>query len=818
MRSSLARHEWKNATARVRSLIANCRSDLSYSLRGLVRTPTFSIGVIVVLALGIGVNVGLLALLNRVIFAGPSGVPEPNRITRLYFASSSDPRLQLAVTADAADQAAIQAALGGNAQVAMFMSAIGARIGRGETTTANLTFARAEYFDVLRVRPQQGRFFLPGEVSPPGTARPAILSDRLWHRLGSDTTMIGQEIAINGAPYRVIGIAPPGFGGVDLFASDLWLLLSPNKRPVQILVRRRDGAEPPSVASVVATVLRRSAGNEEDSGRRVTVAEGPLNYTRTSEHRPKQINTAIGLALLALTVLVLAATNISNLLLARGLNRRREFAVRVALGASHSRVLGLILIEPILLAVIASMLSATLAYAVNDLVRSQLMSQWRLGPPQWDSSVTWITFLLCGSVVLLCTLAPAWKLSHLAMTDELRVSLADRHYRRSKLRTSLVVAQSALSFALLVVAGVFVASLRNVLMIDIGYDADRLTVGTVAFGTSLPGAPQVISRVATQINERPDVEAVALATRAPLQGVSFADSLFIADREPISKLASGQASWIGVSPAFFSTVGLRIVRGRGVEDGDAGEYSVVVNEEMAAQLWPTMDAIGQCIRLARIGPCYRVVGIVENAPRLELIEPPTPIFYVPLSVVPYPDWPPRVVIVRARASGNSSAIRQALRHEIQNAFPATDFLIQNFGEFVSYQERPWRLSAALTALFAGIALLIAVSGVFATVSYSIAQRTREMGVRLALGARSRDLMVLVLREELRPVVLGLALGIALSLWTGRFVSAFVYGISPYDWSVFASMFVVLALAAVMASTVPALRIRRLEPTMVMRAE
>jgi predicted permease len=388
----------------------------------------------------------------------------------------------------------------------------------------------------------------------------------------------------------------------------------------------------------------------------------------------------------------------------------------------------------------------------------------------------------------------------------------------------LLIAQAALSVVLLVGAALFIRSLDNVQSLDIGFDSDRLVFGGVQFAEGeAPPRPvfaATMRDVALRLRGRPGIEAVARTAMEPMQGIGFHD--FFVGTDSAGSFGRLQPTASSVTPSFFQAVGLRIVRGRGFsgDDADGAPAEVVVNERMASLVWPGRDPLGQCMRFgSRMDPCYTVVGVVETARRSSVIETELHAqYYVPLGNDPGQRLPRGgTLVVRARAAGALSAARE-LQAELRRAFPAAEAVVTPMTENLEPEYRPWRLGATLFTGLGLLAMVVAMLGVYSTMSYAVTQRTHEFGVRVALGARVGDVVRQVIGEGLRTVATGVALGIVLALAMGRLVSALLYGVAPRDPTVLALVSVVLLGVAGLAALVPAWRAARADPVTALRSD
>lgn len=382
--------------------------------------------------------------------------------------------------------------------------------------------------------------------------------------------------------------------------------------------------------------------------------------------------------------------------------------------------------------------------------------------------------------------------------------------------------QAALTLVLLTGSGLFVQSLRNVQSIDIGFDASRLVFGGLRFASGeappLPVLDAAMRDIAARLRGHAEIQSVARSSYEPMQGLSWIK--FFTTSDSTGSFEHSEPTVSTVSSSFFATVGMRMVRGRtfnGRDDGGVAPLEVVVNDAMARRLWPNADPIGQCMHLGtRSGSCHQVVGVVENARQNSVIEASAAYqFYLPTGDGVEVPFGGTIIL---RTTGPTDAAGVALRESLRAAFPAGEPLIHTMMENLEPEYRPWRLGATLFTAVGGLALLVALIGIYSTVSYGVAQRTHEFGVRIALGAQLTDLVKQVIGEGVRTVVAGIAVGVLLALATGRLVASLLYGVDAKDPATMASVALLMLFVAIVAAVVPAWRASRVDPVSALRAE
>jgi predicted permease len=553
---------------------------------------------------------------------------------------------------------------------------------------------------------------------------------------------------------------------------------------------------------------------------------GSIVEARGPAEPGQELRITTRLAGVAAIVLLIAWANVINLLLARAVDRRKEIAVRLALGVSRARLIRTLMLEAGLLALAATAVALLAGWGGGLALRALLTPGVEWAFPALDWRIALFTGLVALTSGFVAGLLPAVQASRPVLTSALKSGARDGVRQRSRLRTGLVAIQAALSVTLLVGAALFVQSLRNVRALDIGFDPDRLVFASVGFlEGEAPPAPVLAAALrdaASRLASRPGVEAVARAGMEPMRG--FGVKQFFADEFELVSFSSsdiGTPFMAPVTPSYFEAVGLRFLQGRSMAGGDVdgGPAEVVVNEAMARLVWPGRDPLGRCMRFdKRENPCYTVVGVVENARWGYVIEPePKPQYYLPLGNLPGQESTGGTLLVRA-GPGMARQITADVRAALTNVFPEGDVQVRRMLENLEPEYRPWRLGATLFTAFGGLALLVAVIGIYSTVSYGVSQRTHEFGVRVALGARRADVLRLVVGEGLRTVAIGAALGIALALAAGRLISAMLYGVRPGEPLALLLVSGLLLSVAALAATVPAWRAGRIDPMVALRTE
>ena len=844
-------HERERAMRRA-NIIDEMRQDLGYALRVLRHNRGFAFTVILTLALGLGVNMAMFTFLDVVFLRAPAGVVAPAEVRRVWTEINFTTGAQFWSGFSYPQYAAIQSSLGDRVATALYRSPEDMWVGRaGDAEQAGVSEVTASYFGLLGARPARGRFFTEEEQRL-GAGAPVVVASHAWWRehLGANPDALGREIHIASKPYTLIGVAAENFTGVELDAADLWLPLGvgPNyggtdqwwtkhsNNGLQILLRPVDAIGDAALAERVAAGLRSPAARRIPADSASVVQLGSIIRAQGPGKKAQEVKLAVRLAGVTIVVLLIAGANVINLLLARAVHRRREIAVRLAMGISRARLARLLLTESVLLALMAAGAALLAAYWGGELLRTLLMPgvDWAEGASIVHWRVVSLALAMGIGAGIIAGLLPARQSARVELVGALKAGAggADNSGGRSRLRSGLVVMQAALSVVLLVGAGLFVSSLAKVRDVRTGFDASRLIYAGVQYDVADPARaarhPQLLRELAERMRHAPGVEEVALSQMTPTRGFSF--TKFHPDVDT-TQHPKPSATFSLVSPEFFAATGTRVIRGQDFprNAGASMPAVVIVNEAMAQAQWPGMDALGRCVRFEPAaetgdgigaGPCYTVIGVVENAMRDELLEDPLPQYYLPL------DNPPpkvrgtfRTVVIRTEGGvGARDIVITELQRAIRQAFPGGRPSIAPMEQYMEPQYRPWRMGATLFTAFGVLALIVAALGIYSTIAYMVAQRTHEFGVRTALGARTGDILRQVIGGSVRTVAVGIAAGIVLAFIGGRFVTALLYGVEPGDPVVMGWVAVVLLLVAAIAALGPAWRAARVNPVTALRVD
>ncbi len=805
--------------------------DIRYVLRSLARSPAFTAGVVATLALGLGINAAVFRVADQVLFRPPAGVANAHSVRRVEssvrFGSSAPIR---GSTFSYLDVQAMFAGAPAAAAAIYSRPSVPPHTPDGREVPA--MSVDSGYFHLLGVKPLAGRLFDAGETAPGADVPVAILSYDYWQgTLGGAPLHEQTTITLNDRIYHVVGIMPRGFIGIDLDPLDVWLPLgvgwfgrtevngvvipwyqSDMGRPLRALVRLSATA----ADSVTATRLSAALGAKDADGG--GSARSVVLHSIVPAGDPIKIESAVRLlerlSGVAMIILLIACANAANLLIARGLRRRQEIAVRLAMGASRVRIARLLLVESLALALAGGVAAVVAGYWTGEALRRMVFpdAHWTSGA--FDERSILFIALLAIIAGLAAGVAPALQLSSPDLVTALK-DVRGRGGRRTWVtRTALVVMQTAFSLVLLVASGLLVRSLGRLNGLRLGFDANGLVTASSSralLRAMRPAEGDVsATRLAALLAHSPSVRGVALATTAPFGSISRMDmsvpgTTFV----PEQNVAP---SWAAVTPNYFGVMGTRVVRGRAFSDDDVrdGETVAIVNESMARHYWPAGIPFGSCI-LAHYLPCARVVGVVEDIRDTPGSDEPALRYYLSLTQL---GDSASAVIVRA-APGAAPAVAASIKAMLPRDSRAS---ISVVADRVAQAVRPWRVATLLFIALGGVALALACVGVYSVMSYVASERVHEIGVRMVLGATAGDVRRLMLRDGARLVVLGGLVGLAGAAAGARLLESLLFGVSPFDPLVYVAGFLCLGTIAVAATLAPAVRASRTDPAAALRSE
>ena len=814
--------------------------DLRYGIRMLAKSPGITIVAILALALGIGANTAIFSGVSAFIFR-PLPVPEPDRMVRPFEATDDrgttdsfsypdfkDYREQNTVFAGLIAEDMAQAAISTGDQNDVIW---------GQLVSGN-------YFDVLGVQPALGRGFAADEDKALGAAPVVVIGHSLWQRrLASDPKIVGKTIELNSRAYSVIGVTPASFKGTKFGLSmDFWapmmmaeelrrapeLLSDRGSHWMNVVGRLKPGvtlAQASAELSAIAQRLNQSYPNERASTTSVVVRT-ELDGRWDEAAMVIKSGAAIALAITGL-ILLIACANVANLLLARAASRRKEIGVRLALGASRARLIRQLLTESLLLSVLGGVFGLLLAYWVTGLMQgfipvlpyNVLNDLFAL-----DARALFFTLIVSIATGMIFGLAPAWHASNPEIIPVLKGDAnagQEGKRRRFTLRNSLVVAQVALSLVVLVCGGLFIKSFRNAQKMDPGFAARGVLL--VSLNPELMGYDEERTKnFFTQLIERagsvPGVQAASVGRLVPLSDSSNSSGPILKEGETLAPGSPGRNIMNNVvSPGHFQTLQISMIAGRDFEERDrkGAPRVVIINERMAQMLWPGESAVGKRIFIGPNSPdAIEVVGVAKTGKYRTLAEDPKPYYYSPMA--------------QRGASGMTLMVRtpgdpRSLVGPIHNEVQALDrriplFAIRTMDEHMTWALWGPNMAATLALGFGVVALLLSAVGLYSVMAYIVSQRTREVGIRMALGARRADVLKLITSEGMKMASIGVVIGFVLSLALARVLSSVLIGVSTYDVTTFILVPLLLAAVAFVACLLPARRATKVNPLVALRYE
>jgi predicted permease len=837
--------------------------DVRYGLRMMRKNPGFTVMAVLTLALGIGANAAIFSLVNATLL---QQLPVEG-VDQLVYVHKGNPgnvfsypdyvelRDRNNALTDLIAWGGIGVSLNRNGQLD---ATEGAEMIGGAIVTGN-------YFDLLGVKPALGRLISHTDDQIPGGHPVVVLSHGLWQRrFGGAPRIVGGQLLLNGHSFTVIGVTPAEFGGAQLGVTrDIYVPMmmqsvvrpprggySGEMNPDLLKVRSNNwlyalGRLKPGVAREQAQAALTIAANQRDEATQ-NVQQDParrrfITATPVSEGDQGQRAQTISIAQLLLSVvgavLLIACANVANLLLSRASARRREIAVRLALGADRGRLIRQLLTESLLLGAAGGATGLMLAWWGVGALKAMSPPPGTLPiNPDFtiDLRVLLFTFALSMLAAIIFGLAPAWRASRPDLVPALKdeVSAADEQTRRFTLRNLLVVAQVSLSLVLLIAAGLFLRSLKQAQAIDPGFEVNKLLVAPLNINllryTRTQGR-EFYRQVVEKVEAIPGVESASLARVVVLSGLGSTRSLLIEgqsgpdDQSRSDGRGSSAEDNINavssnvVSLKYFTTMGIRLLKGRdfSATDTENGPRVAIVNESFARRHYGNEEALGKRISFAGLrGPWHEIIGVVSDSKYLTLGERPARIAY--LSVQQNHETG---MTLHVRTSVNPASLAASVRREVQaleKNLPITS--VSPMTEALSASLYAARMGAMLLGVFGGLALLLAAVGLYGVMSFAVSKRARELGIRLALGAQKREILGLVLKEGMMLVGIGIALGLTAAFLVTRLLASFLYGISAIDVFTFTGIPLILTMVALAACYLPARRAMKVDPILALRSE
>jgi putative ABC transport system permease protein len=812
--------------------------DLRYAIRGLRARPGFALAVIATLALGIGANAAMFGIVDRLMFRPLPLLRDPSSVNRTYLSYSfrgeriKDAVLEYRRYLDLAAAATLS-------QSAAYSSADLA-IGTGQDAREmHVDIVSGSFFDFFDVRPVIGRFFDGTADSAHAGAPVVVLGNAFWKaRFGARRDVLGQQLQIGALTATIIGVAPEGFVGssetqpanafipITAYAESEFPGYADNYSWgwLTMIVRRK----PRVTIDMASADLTRLYALSWEKERTLNPEHTPLALAKPKATvgalqmlRGPDIDRKSSLILwisgVAAIVLLIACANVANLLLSRALSRKREIAVRLALGATRGQLIAQLLVESLMLALLSALAGVVVGEGGQTILRKLFLSKGTSTGVLDDPRTILFACVVALAAGLLTGIAPALHSGRDDLVSALKSGVREGTRHRSRTRSALLLAQGALSVFLLVGAGLFVRSLRNVASIPLGYDVDPLLyVSTDMRGVHLDKEQDIAlkSRLVEAARVIPGVERASQVLTIPLRQMR-SQSFSVPGIDSANHLGSFLLQ-MG-SADYFRTMGTRIVRGRGFDSTDrrGSPPSIIVSEGMAQKIWPHENALGKCVKVGGdTMPCATVVGVAENIKASDITSDDALQYYLSID-----QQRPTDASLFVRTHGPAALRAEEVRRRLQPLMPGPSYVtVMTMRNIVDGARDSWRMGATMFLLFGCLALVLAAIGLYTVIAYNVAQRTHELGLRIALGAHARDVLRMVLGEGLRYGLAGIGIGVAIALAAGHWVQPLLYQESARDPFVFLAVAAVLAIVAVAASAIPASRAIRVDPSIALRTE
>lgn len=802
------------------------RSDVTYAIRNLWKRPGFTLIAVLTLALGIGANTAIFSAINALLLK-PLPFPELDRVVAIWdkLPSRGMDRNEVTVANYLDWQAQSQSYE--NLALNRWWSANLTGIDPPERVQGFLV--TANFFDTLGMKPIMGRSFSP-EENQPGKDAVAVITHSLWQRrFGGDPNIVNKTITINGVVRTVVGVMPERFNfpkGSEVYAPFSMtpeFMKSRGNHSYYVVGRLKPGVTIESSQAELDNITARLERQYPDTNKGWGATVFPIVADTV-----RMYDTALWVMMGAVGfVLLIACANVANLMLARASGRQKEIALRSALGASRWRIIRQLLTESVIVALLGGALGILVGFWGIDALRASNPGDAARFAPGWHQlgiNFTVLAFTVGLSLFsgIVFGLAPALQVSKPNLNDSLKEGSRHSSSRSHRLRSSLVVFEVALSLVLLVGAGLLARSFLSLLRTNPGFNPDNiLTMNLVLPATKYrdePARATFYNDLVQRVKTYPGVDSVAVVNYIPLGGANSSDAYLI---EGVPEPPPGEEN-IGryrvSSPDYFQTMGIRFVKGRGFTDQDkAGAVPVIiVNETLARKHWPNQDALGKRMRLEgpiERSPWMEVVGIIEDV-KHDLNLPVTPEFYLPHA---QDSW--NSMILLAKTKSDPASFAAALRQQvwaIDKDQPVFD--VRTMEEVRAMSISMYSMSSVMLAIFAGVALVLASVGIYGVMAFAVTQRTQEIGIRMALGARALDVLKLVVRHGMKLALLGIVIGLAGSWALTRFMKQLLVGVEATDLLTFSAVSLCLLVAAFVACFVPARRATKVDPLEALRYE
>ncbi|MGH9431442.1 MAG: ABC transporter permease [Terriglobia bacterium] len=801
--------------------------DLKFGLRMLAKNPGFTAIAVITLALGIGANTAIFSLVNAILLR-PLPYPQANRLVMIWETEPSGPGdLYPATGPDFVDW---KARNGVFESIAAGTGTGASLMGTSEPLELNGLEVSPEMFHVLGVQPLAGRTFAQDETQP-GHNHVVILSYGLWQRaFGGDPSVVRRKITMDGEAYDVAGIMPRDFKFPHIWGRqpEFWTPLTlqqPKWRQsrgnhwIFVIGRLKKGVPLEKARADMETLSQRLAHQYPDTNTGVIAKVVSLRDQLVKQVKPALLVLFAAVAFL----LLIACVNVANLLLAKAVGRQREIAIRLAVGSGRARLIRQLLTESVLLFSLGGVAGLVVGWSALKMLLHTAPTGYVPGMMQvhLDGWVFLFTFLIAFVAGALAGLFPALQASKPDLQESLKESsrsVASPHHRS---RSVLTAAEMALALMMLIGAGLAIKSLVRLLGVQAGFDPHHVLTARLSLPDArYPKAAQTTSfyrQLLERVRALPGVTSAAVASELPLQGGS--NGVVYIEGQPIPKdmWSSPLVEWCSVTPRYFLTLRIPVLKGRDftLQDVEKSPKVAIINQTMARRFWPNQDAVGKRFSQGYEHPDWiTVVGVVGDVREFGLNHPPIPEAYYP----EYQNGDSRMALVIRSATtplSQISAVRGAI-HGLDPQLPV--YRPRTLDRIVSESSAQQRFVALLLGLFAGLALVLASVGIYGVIAYSVAQRTHEFGVRMALGAQGQDILRMVVAEGLRLALAGVAVGLVGAWALTRFLTSLLFGVKPTDPGTFAAVSLVLISVALFACYIPARRAMKVDPLIALRYE
>jgi predicted permease len=806
-------------------MLTSTFQDLRYALRALLKHRNFTAAALLTLALGIGINTSIFTLLYSVAFR-PLAVKDPERVVNVYQTLQGEFSRQVEGSADLLsypeylnyrDRVAGVAGLAASANVKLYL-------GGNNVERINGLMVTDNYFSLLGGRSALGRTFFDKECQAPLQCPVAVLSHGFWQRrFGADTSVIGTSITLNRQRFTVLGVAAPDFHGAEMTVPDVWIPVTmqpavmpdskflelPNCSWLSVVGRLNDNGSLQQLQAEMQLVAARM--DQQYPGRKSIVNVMPGSYLNSPEVRSEGIPIAILVMAAVGLVLLIACANVSNLMLARAAARRKEIAVRLALGASRWRLIRLLLTESLLLAVLGGLAGLFLAVVLPPILLSVIPEAGLDVDFKPNATVFAYMFLLSLITGVVFGLAPAIESTKPNLTAALRSTRNTPRSSRPHLRNLLVISQVAVSLVLLIGAGLLVRGLQQAQSAGLGFDQKDLVVLSMDLttqGYDEARAATLHAQLFERLKVLPGIKSVSVAETAPFAGRRDAAIEIDGHGSALSVGANG------ISAEYFQTLGIPLRRGRlfSEEDARSGQSPAVISQSMANRFWPGADPIGKRFKETD-ATSHEIVGVVADISSRQIGKIDGPLFYTPASPA---KLTAQSFVLRTNENqpGLVNAVREVARSLDKDAFVSVEPLEENMRRALE----PARTGAWFSGTVSLLALIIAATGIYGMLSYHVVERTSEIGIRMALGAQRRSVLLLIVSDGMKLAGIGTAIGLAVAIVLAKVLTTLLFGLGSTDAFTFATVSIGALAVALLACYIPARRATKVDPLVALRNE